>query len=116
MTRPVFALALAFALSAGAAHAADGAKTFQLQCKTCHQAKSTPMGPSLGGVAGRGVASLGDFKYSPGLVAKGGTWTDANLDAFLAGPSKFAAGSKMPASLAAPADRTAVIAYLKTLK
>jgi cytochrome c len=116
MNRTAFALVLAFAVSAGAAHAADGAKIFQLQCKTCHQAKSTPMGPSLTGVAGRGVASLSDFKYSAGLTAKGGTWTDANLDAFLAGPAKFAAGSKMPAALPAAADRTAVIAYLKTVK
>ena len=115
MIRIAFALALAFAISGGAAHAADGAKIFQLQCKTCHQAKSTPMGPSLNGVAGRAIASLSDYKYSPGLTAKGGTWTDASLDAFLTGPAKFAAGSKMPAALPGAADRTAVIAYLKTL-
>jgi cytochrome c len=116
MTRTTLALAALVALSASAAQAADGAKIFQLQCKTCHQAKSTPMGPSLNGVAGRALGSLTDFKYSPALVAKGGVWTDASLDAFLAGPAKFAAGSKMPAALAAAPDRAAVIAYLKTLK
>ena len=116
MIRTALALAALIALSVSAAQAADAAKTFQLQCKTCHQAKSTPMGPSLTGVAGRGVASLTDFKYSPALAAKGGTWTDASLDAFLAGPGKFAPGSKMPAALPAAPDRVAMIAYLKTLK
>ncbi len=116
MTRAALALAAALSLGSGLAHAADGAKIFQLQCKTCHQAKSTPMGPSLTDVAGRKIAGLGDFTYSAGLKAKAGTWTDANLDAFLAGPAKFAPGSRMPASVAAPADRAAVVAYLKTLK
>lgn len=116
MIRTTLALAMLAALSAGAARAADGAKTYQLQCKTCHQAKSTPMGPSLNGVAGRKIAGLTDFKYSPALTAKDGTWTDASLDAFLAAPGKFAPGSKMPAALPGAPDRAAVIAYLKTLK
>ena len=117
MVRPTaaFAAFVAVATLAGPA-AADGAKTFQLQCMTCHQAKSSPMGPSLAGVAGRKIASLTDFTYSPALKAKTGTWTDAQLDSFLSGPAAFAPGTKMPVSLSAAADRTAVIAYLKTLK
>ena len=118
MTRRVLAI-LAFAglLTGSPALAADGAKTFQLQCKTCHGAKSTPMGPSLAGVAGRKIASLADFKYSAGLTAKSGaTWTDANLDAYLAAPAKFAPGTKMMTGVANPADRAAVVAYVKALK
>ena len=118
MTRPRSILAATFTvlLAAGPAVAADGAKTFQLQCKTCHGAKSTAMGPSLAGVAGRKVAGLGDFKYSAALAAKGGTWTDANLDAYLAAPGKFAPGGKMLVAVTNPADRAAVVAYMKTLK
>jgi cytochrome c len=116
MIRIPLALAAAIALCAGSAQAADAAKVFQLQCKTCHQAKSTPMGPSLNGVAGRRIASLSDFKYSPALTAKGGAWTDASLDAFLAAPGKFAPGNKMPAALPGAADRAAMVAYLATLK
>lgn len=117
MIRTALALAAALsAASAGLAHAADGAKLYQLQCKTCHQAKSTPMGPSLAGSPGRKIASLGDYAYSNALKAKDGTWTDANLDAYLAAPGKFAPGGKMPAAMPAAADRAAVIAYLKTLK
>ncbi|MBP8248082.1 MAG: c-type cytochrome [Phenylobacterium sp.] len=118
MTRRVLAI-LAFAglLTGSPALAADGAKTFQFQCKTCHGAKSTPMGPSLAGVAGRKIASLADFKYSAGLTAKApATWTDANLDAYLAAPAKFAPGTKMMTGVANPADRAAVVAYMKTLK
>jgi len=110
------ALALAVAAVAGSAQAADGAKIFQLQCKTCHGAKSSPMAPSLAGVAGRKIASLADFAYSAGLKGKDGTWTDANLDAYLASPSKFAPGTRMTAGVVSAPDRTAVIGYLKTLK
>jgi cytochrome c len=116
MLRPALALATVLGLAATPAFAADGAKLFQLQCKTCHADKSTVMAPSLQGVAGRGIAALADFKYSTGLKAKGGTWTVANLDAFLAAPAKFAPGTRMPIAVANPADRTALIGYLKTLK
>ena len=54
---------------------------------------------------GRRIAGLSDLSYSAGLKAKGGTWTAANLGAFLAAPSAFAPGSKMFVSVPAPADR-----------
>ena len=106
---------IAFAAAAPAS-AADGAQLFQLMCQTCHQANSTPMGPSLVGVAGRKIASAPGFTYSPALKIKGGVWTDQALDTFLTAPGKFAPGTKMPAAVAAPGDRSAIIAYLKTQK
>ena len=115
MNRITLALT-ALILMAGPAYCADGAKIFQLQCKTCHQAKSSLAGPGLAGVAGRQIASLGDFTYSAGLKGKKGSWTDANLDAFLSGPARFAPGTRMLMGVAAPADRAAVVDYLKTLK
>lgn len=108
------AAAVLFTLTAGApALAADGAQLFNMQCKMCHA--GGPMGPSLAGVAGAPVASK-TFAYSPGLKAKGGTWTDANLDAFLKAPSAFAPGTKMMISVANAENRTAIVGYLKTLK
>jgi cytochrome c2 len=113
------ALAFAFGaavLAAAPAQAADGAKLFPLMCGGCHQPKSTVMAPSLAGVAGRKIASLTDYNYSAALKLKaGGVWTDQQLDTFLTSPAKFAPGTKMPASVAAAGDRTAIIAYLKTL-
>lgn len=116
MVRLASFVALILVGAAAPAFAADGARTFQLQCKTCHGAKSTPMGPSLAGVAGAKIAGKPDFAYSAGLKAKGGTWTDANLETYLAGPAKFAPGTKMMINVGNAADRTAVVAYLKTLK
>jgi len=111
------ALALALlTLSATPVLAADGAKTFLLQCKSCHGAKSSLMGPALAGVAGAKIAGRSDFAYSTGLKAKAGVWSDANLEAYLAAPTKFAPGSRMAQGVANPADRAAVIGYLKTLK
>lgn len=111
------ALVVSAALLAGSpALAADGARTFNLQCRTCHAAKSSVAGPSLNGVAGRKIAGLSDFAYSSALKGKAGVWTDAALDAYLAAPGKFAPGGRMITALASPADRAAVIAHLKTLK
>ena len=111
------AFVLALALVASSAAAADGARTFQMQCKTCHAEASTPMAPSLKGVFGAKIAARADFKYSPGLKAKTGTWDAAALDAFLKAPAAFAPGGRMMMmGLAQAADRAAVIEHLKTLK
>ncbi|TAL30883.1 c-type cytochrome [Phenylobacterium sp.] len=107
------AAAIALTLAAGPALAQDGAQLFNMQCKMCHG--GSPMGPALGGVAGGPVAAKA-FAYSPGLKNKGGTWTDANLDAFLKAPSAFAPGTKMLISVPADGNRKAIIEYLKTLK
>lgn len=101
-------------LSAAPALAADGAQLFNLQCKMCHG--GSPLGPSLAGVAGSAAASKPGFAYSPGLKNKGGTWTDANLDAFLKGPAQYAPGTKMLISVPSEENREAIIGYLKTLK
>ncbi|MFN3512053.1 MAG: c-type cytochrome [Phenylobacterium sp.] len=115
MTR-LFAALAALALLPAAAQAADGGRVFQLQCRTCHGAASTAMGPALDGVAGAKIAARADFAYSKALKAKEGTWTDAALDAYLAAPLKFAPGGRMTTAVANPADRAAVIDYLKALK
>ena len=76
---------------------------------------SSPAGPSLKGVAGRKIAAAPGFAFSSGLKAKGGTWTDANLDAYMAAPSTFAPGTRMFARVAQPQARAAIIGYLKSL-
>lgn len=108
-----FACALALSLAAAPALAADGQQLFNMQCKMCHA--GGPMGPALTGVVGAKIASK-EFAYSPALKAKGGTWTEANLDAFLKAPAAFAPGTKMLISVPDDANRAAIIDYLKTLK
>jgi cytochrome c len=107
------AAAIALTLAAGPALAQDGAQLFNMQCKMCHG--GSPMGPALTGVAGGPIAAK-SFAYSPALKAKGGTWTDANLDAYLKAPATFAPGTKMLISVGSEPNRKAIIDYLKTLK
>lgn len=108
------AFAALLSLAAAPALAADGAQLFNMQCKMCHG--GSPMGPPLAGAAGGAVAAKPAFAYSPALKAKGGTWTDANLDAFLKAPAAFAPGTKMLISVPSDENRAALIGYLKTLK
>jgi len=109
----VASLALALGLTAAPALAADGAQLFNMQCKMCHG--GSVMGPSLTGVAG-GKIGAGAFAYSAALRAKEGTWTDANLDAYLKQPSAFAPGTKMLINVPNDENRAALVSYLKTLK
>ena len=116
MTYRLFRLAAALtALVAPATvHAADGAALFSARCAGCHALgpKSSFAGPTLKGVVGRRIASLGDFTYSAALKGKTGAWSAASLGAFLTAPQAFAAGSKMFINVPAADDRTALITYL----
>ena len=116
MSRLAYAALIAGLIATPALAAPDGATLFGQQCKICHQAKSSPLAPSLIGVYGRKMGSLPDFNYSPGVKAKGGVWNDANLDKWLSGPSAFIPGAKMVINVPAAENRAAVIGYLKTLK
>ncbi len=112
------ALIAALALAAGPAFAADGADVFKSKCGDCHttDAESTEAAPGLKGVVGRKIASLSDFPYSDALRAKSGTWTETALNAFLASPNDFAPGTIMLGGAPDPAERKAIIDFLKTLK
>ncbi len=111
-------IALALTAIAGAASAQDGAALFNGQCKSCHTLTGTngPAGPSLKGVAGRKIAGSPGYAYSKALSGKAGTWTDAQLDAYLSGPAAFAPGGGMFNKVADPKGRAALIGYLKTQK
>ena len=68
------------------------------------------------GVVGRTKAAVDGFSYSGALTDMGGDWSYENLDAFLASPRSYAPGNKMTFNgLKKPADRAAVIAYLRSL-
>lgn len=93
-----------------------GGRLFSTQCAACHGEKSTLAGPTLKGVAGAPIAGRSDYAYSAGLKAKGGTWTDANLNAYLAKPLAFAPGTRMVVSVPDANSRAALVTYMKTLK
>lgn len=89
------------------------------QCAACHSVEPgmNGVGPSLAGVFGRKSGSLTGFSYSAAMKAYGKTWDDAALDLFLISPATAVPGTRMTyMGLSDPAQRKAVIEYLKTLK
>lgn len=122
---PLAAASLLTAAAASGVHAqaagnaAAGKAVFTQQCALCHSAVAGQEGaaPSLFGVVGRPAASERGFtSYTAALKASKLTWTPATLNRFLSGPGQLVPGTAMPITLAAPADRANVIAYLATLK
>lgn len=126
------------ALTAGTAMAQDAAKgeTVFKKCMACHRigpdAKNL-VGPILTGVVGRPAGKVDGFKYSDinhHSGEAGLTWTEANLEAYLADPNAFlkkfltdkghadqAVGvTKMAFKLPDAQERKDVIAFLATKK
>jgi cytochrome c2 len=85
-------------------------------CAVCHPHEPSGgagAGPNLHGVVGRRAASDPSFAYSDALRASRITWSEAELDAFLADPQARVPGTTMPfAGLKDPAQRAAVIRFL----
>ena len=75
------------------------------------------VGPALNGLFGRVAGTVEGYNYSPANKNSGITWTEAELDAFLANPSGKVPGTAMAAGQVADTDRrAAVLAYLASLK
>jgi len=89
------------------------------KCAACHsfdKGGRHKVGPNLWDVVGRKIGIAEGYKFSGALAGHGGTWGYEQLDAFLASPKAFAAGTKMSfAGLPDAADRADVIAYLRGL-
>lgn len=95
-----------------------GAKVAR-KCKACHsfdEGGKAKIGPPLWGIVGQDIAGVEGFGYSDALAGKDGVWDAANLDAFLAAPKDWVAGTKMAFSgLSKEDDRANIIAYLSSL-
>lgn len=88
------------------------------QCSVCHSIDgANGVGPSLKGVVGRKAGDFAGFRFSRALKSSGITWDEKNLDLYLTDPQKAVPGNVMPfAGIADPKLRTALIAYLASLK
>jgi cytochrome c len=89
------------------------------KCKTCHTSKKggkNRVGPNLWNVVGREKGGVEGFKYSNAMKLKGGTWTFADLNAFLSNPRVFVIGTRMSIKgYKDPLQRATLIGYLRTL-
>ncbi|WP_298722567.1 cytochrome c family protein [uncultured Ferrovibrio sp.] len=112
----VTALVLGFsAVSAQAADVEAGKKSFA-KCRACHQlaAGKNGVGPSLHGLFGRKSGSVEGFKYSDAMKAKGITWDETTLAAYIADPKGYIPGNKMVfPGIKKESEVADLIAYLK---
>ena len=95
---------------------AKGAKVFK-KCQSCHNVEPggpNGTGPGLYGVVMNDKGAHEGYTFSAALAIPGEQWTYESLDKFLEKPSKYAPGTKMNfVGLKKPADRAAVIEYLR---
>lgn len=92
------------------------------KCASCHQFTKdgkNGQGPLLYGVVLRDMGKVAGFNYSKGLqafAADGKKWDFEALDAFVANPKGYIAGTSMSfAGLAKPDERADLILYLRSL-
>jgi len=97
-----------------------GADSVAGRCVVCHSLeKGGPfrVAPNLWNIVGAEKARDRDwYAYSPALIKKGGTWTEADLDRFLEDASTFAPGSTKSIRVQDPEERKAIIDFLEQLK
>jgi cytochrome c len=101
--------------SASAERGAQIAKPCQI-CHNVEEGQGSKVGPGLYGIVDRPVASVAGFNYSAALKAKGGKWTFAALNKWLADPRADVPGTIMIfPGMSSEKQRADVIAYLDTL-
>ncbi len=98
--------------------AVAGLAAYTMRCKVCHAEGGVGggIGPDLRGVYGRASATGPFTRYSANMKALNVVWTEANLDIYLAGPTKMVPGTTMVLPPLQPTDRKNLIAYVATLK
>ena len=104
---------------------AEKGKADFAKCAICHQVgpgAQNLVGPELNGVVGRKAASVEGFAYSAGMKKlgdEGFTWTEENLDKWIADPKAMLPDSPMSLTFQGVPDageRANIIAYLKTVQ
>ena len=110
--------ALLAALPAFAAAPADKVRlgeSVYARCQGCHALAYDRTGPRHCGLLGRRAGSVAGFAYSAPMKASDIIWNARNLDRFLKNPGRMVPGTTMGyAGVPDPADRSALIAYLKS--
>jgi cytochrome c len=111
----VLSLAAVLAATGVARADEDGEKVFKKYCTACHTVEpgKNKIGPSLSGVVGRKAGTAPGFQYSDAMKNSGITWSDEELEKYLADPKATVPGNKMAFAGVKKADeRKAVIEFL----
>ncbi|WP_074065727.1 c-type cytochrome [Rhizobium etli] len=115
----VFSLSLAAAGNGLAQEAVDpeGERLFRSRCGTCHSVNNgeNRMGPHLSGLLGRLAGTIQGARYSKALGGSDFVWDEERLQAFLANPRQVVPGTTMTVSVRDEEQRSAIIAYLRSL-
>jgi cytochrome c len=93
-----------------------GAEVFRA-CVACHALRpddGNRAGPTLAGIFGRRIATLPGYNFSPALKKLDIVWSPETVSKlFEVGPRAFTPGTKMPEQRIGPADRAALVEFLK---
>lgn len=115
------AVGLALAAPAGAQAVDPGLMKFWQTCGACHtfdRSGAHSKAPNLWGLFGKTAGMMEKFgTYSPAMkagAAQNIVWTEETLDRWLQSPQAMIPGNEMEFQMDNAADRTAVIAYIRT--
>lgn len=104
------------------ADAGRGAAAAKQACGTCHnfeEGAPSKLGPTLGGILGRPIASVAGFSYSSSLVERAKTdkvWDYDHINSFILNPKGYASNTKMAYAGDKNDNRRGdIIAYLKSI-
>ena len=103
------------------ASAASNEDLYKKNCGICHSttAGQNKGGPALSSIMGKVAGQVEGYKKYKGLKGADFTWTDENMDAFLANPKKFIKANtentktSMFAKVKKAETRAAIIEFLK---
>ncbi len=108
------ALLAAFAAVGGAkGDTIAGRSAFEKRCTGCHALDHEKTGPRLAGVVGRKAGTVSGFPYSDAVKKAAVVWNEAVLDKWLTDPETVIPDTDMAFRLDSPAERAAIIAFLK---
>ena len=107
-------LLAAFAVASGTkADTVAGRAAFEKRCTGCHALDHEKTGPRLAGVVGRKAGAVSAFPYSDAVKKSAVVWNEAVLDKWLTDPETVIPDTDMAFRLDNPAERAAIIAFLK---
>ncbi len=125
LAKPLFTLLLMLAMLPFAVWSSDGdgsgnpergKELYESRCFACHSIDANRVGPMHLGVFGRKAGSVADYDYSKPVKKARIVWNEKTLDAWLKNPEALIPGQKMGYQVDDAADRTDIIAFLKTAK